>query len=183
MNISMKKAFAVLAGSMMIAQIVCATSVVTYSNNYSGNGILMTTHQNGTGSLSGNMDTKCDALGRTIQQTSISNGVKVTTTISYNALGEVAKRVSTQNSTGEDGNTGIKTTVTTYSNHGANSVTTVKDTANGDTSFSKQSETSTDQFGATKQTTYGSDGKVAKLDYFDSYGQLYKTVDYTLPAA
>lgn len=180
MNILTKKVVAVVAGSMLMAQIVGATSVVTYSNDYSGNGILTSTHQNGTAGLTGNMDTTCDALGRTIMQRSVSSGVTITTKISYNALGEVAKRVSTQNSTGTDGSTGVKTTITTISNHGADTVTKVRDTANGDSGFTTQSVSSTDQFGATKQTTYGSDGSAAKLDYFDSYGNLFKTVDYTL---
>lgn len=182
MNILTKKVVAVLAGSMLMAQVVGATSVVTYTNEYSGNGILMSTHQNGTGNLTGNMDTTCDVLGRTISQRSQSNGVTINTKISYNALGEVAQRISTQNSTGTNGDTGVKTTITTYSNHGASSVTKVKDTANGDDGFTTQSVSTTDEFGATKQTTYGSDNSEAKIDYFDSYGNLFKTVDHTLPS-
>ncbi|MGA2090031.1 MAG: hypothetical protein ABSH12_01035 [Endomicrobiales bacterium] len=159
MNKSMRKIVALLMASMISVPYMYADATVYTCNTYSANGIIMSSCNAEAGT-----STTYDALGRASVQSSIENGVPTTTTISYLATGETGSE-TTVNALG--------TTVTTFSNHGADSTTSL----NG----ALQSTSHTNPDGITTQYTMGPDGTtVSKITTFDAHGE--ETSETDLPS-
>lgn len=143
-NIS-RKLFALLSATLLTLQFAGAS--VTTVNTYSLTGNVVKTIDQGSDAVQGKTTTY-DAYGRVATVTSIQNAVTTVSNYSYNAIGELSQVVAK----GSDG----ATYVTSITNHGAHSETTISSPASGGKPVT-YSVTDTFANGDSRTFQYGSD--------------------------
>lgn len=172
---TMNKIFAVLAGLLFMAQYAIAGTTL-YTNTYSANGIILNSVQKSVDGVAGNEWKTYDVSGRltTIKQVQGDNWI--TRSFTYNSFGEYASQTITQNSTGTDGKTGVKTTTVLFSNHGATVETYVMDTSLGQTAKALVSKEIYNANGGSTCYNYGSNGSVISTENKESSGLVWQEV-------